>query len=209
MGESEHRPRLHPAAYWTGCLLLVAVALGLPSPGPGRDRAGAETVIVARSGVLEQAWEAEFHLGWPEPGRARAQLTAAVPLGRAQRLKTGQSVAVRLDTGAGEQQILAKVVEVSAPVDGVAHAVFTTAETYVLSDAPSRLPGRLVTGTGPYGTIIPVSVLHRSDGAEGVFVERHDGPAWVPVRVVSRTLTEALVEGVAPGTRIVPAAAAP
>lgn len=165
---------------------------------------GGEEVIVARSGSLEEIWEAPFHVAWPLDGQARAWLTAVLPVARSQRLQPGDEIKLRLDAGEGEQELLAKVNEISASVDGVAHVVFTTAETYSLASLPEWVPGRIVVRAGPYGTIVPVSALHqRANGAgEGVYVARRGGAVWVPVRVVARSLTEAVVEGIAPGTRL-------
>lgn len=207
MTQVKGRSRLSAAAPWAGCLLAVLLALSWGAPDKARQAAAADTVTVARRGVLEHVWEAEFHVGWSGPGQAQALLTAALPAARLQRLHPGDEVTVMLQTGEGERKMAAKVVDVSPPVDGVAHALLTAGGVEGLADAPARMPGQIVLADGPFGTIVPVTSLHRRDGTDGVFVERRGGPAWVPVRVIARTLTEALVEGVAPGTKLVDAAA--
>lgn len=182
-----------------GALLLVA---GRWAGGEHPSGGFAHAALVARSGILEQVWEAEFHLGWPDGGQAPAQLTATIPVARLQRLHVGDTITLRLATRAGDHDVLAKVVEVSAPVDGVAQAVFRTAEAHRLTGLHGRIPGRIIVTPGQFGTIVPVAALHRRSDGEGVYVQRQQGPAWVPVRVIARNLTEALVEGVAPGTQL-------
>jgi multidrug efflux pump subunit AcrA (membrane-fusion protein) len=211
MGERTYRLAPGPALLWVTGLLLLG--LGLSTIRPATDVPEGDGLAVARDGTLEEAWEVQFHLAWPDHGQARAWLTAALPAPRVQRLQPGHETVLRLRDGEGEQEVLAKVSEITAPVDGVAHVVFTTAETYGLQRLPDLVPGRIVVRAGPFGTIVPVTALHHDhDGTgEGVYVERTAGPAWVPVRVLARSLTEAVVEGIAPGTRLAaePAAAVP
>lgn len=192
------------AALFVAGLLILGLGIVLKSAWPAATVPGDDGIAVARSGLLEEVWEAPFHLAWPVDGQARAWLTAALPAPRAQRLHPGDEVLLRLGNGEGERELLAKVSEMTAPVDGVVHTVFTTAETYGLAGLPDWVSGRIVVRAGPYGTIVPVTAVHQNangDG-EGVYVDRSGEPVWVPVRVVARSLTEAVVEGVAPGTRL-------
>lgn len=197
------RPAPRSALIWVTGLFLLG--FGLSTVYSAAVDLDVDRPVVARHGALEEAWDVSFHVTVTERPD-RTWLSVALPHVRAQRLAEGDEAVLRLPgtNGQGQREVLAKVAEISVPVDGIVHVMFVTPGTSAATPLHAGVPGRIVVRSGPFGTVIPVSALHpgTDNAGEGVYVVRTAGPGWVPVRVIARSLTEAVVEGITPGTKL-------